>query len=119
MCVAGSGYSLMWHDGDQDYVRVEWENGTVFPPADKQWHQHFTTSETSARYLATGFGSLRYPFTSDRRREILGKQVAFSTSTKEGGDQIEYADQDTKIHPIYLEELSKRGLKAKMDKFIR
>jgi len=118
MCVAGSGYSLMWHDGDQDYIRIEWKNGIVFPPSDKQWHQHFTTSASSARYLATGFGSLRYPFTSDRRREILGKKVAFSTSVKEGGDQIEYADQDSRIHPIYLEELAKHGLKAKMDKFI-
>ena len=63
MCVGGSGYSLMWHEGQRDFVRIDWTHGVVFPPADQQFHQHFTTSKVPARYLATGFGSLRYPFT--------------------------------------------------------
>lgn len=117
MCVAGSGYSLMWYEEEQDFLRIDWHHGIVFPPADQQWHQHFTTSAKPARYLATGFGSLRYPFTLARRQEILGEKVAFSTSTREGGDQIEYEDQDPRIHPMYLEELAKHGLKSKMDRF--
>lgn len=117
MCVAGSGYSLMWHEGDQEFIRIEWKNGIVFPPADQQWHQHFTTSHEPARYLATGFGSLRYPFTQARRDEILGEKVAFATSTKEGGDQIEYRDQDPRIHPMWLEEIARRGLTSQMDRF--
>ncbi len=68
MCVAGSGYSLMWFEGDQDFVRIDWQHGVVFPPADRQFHQHFTTSSVAARYLGTGFGNLRYPFTAARRR---------------------------------------------------
>lgn len=119
MCVGGEGYSLMWYEGDRDYERIEWKHGVVFPPADQQFHQHFTTSTTPARYLAMGFGSLRYPFTSARRAEILGERVAFSTSTKEGGDQIEYADQDPRIHPLYLEALRKRGIPSKMDRFFK
>ena len=51
------------------------------------------------------------------RQEILGEKVAFSTSTKDGGDQIEYADQDPRIHPIFLAEMQKQGIKAKMDRF--
>jgi quercetin dioxygenase-like cupin family protein len=117
MCVAGSGYSLMWYEGQQDFLRIEWKHGVVFPPADQQFHQHFTTSADSARYFASGFGSLRYPFTLARRQEILGEKVAFATSTKEGGDQIEYRDQDPRIHPIYLDEIAKRGLTSKMDRF--
>jgi quercetin dioxygenase-like cupin family protein len=117
MCVAGSGFSLMWHEGDRDFIRIDWKHGVVFPPADQQFHQHFTTSAAPARYFATGFGSLRYPFTSERRREILGEKVAFSTSTKDGGDQIEYADQDPRIHPIWLKELAKHGLTSKMGRF--
>ncbi len=117
MCVAGSGYSLMWYEDDQDFLRIDWKHGVVFPPADQQWHQHFTTSAEPARYLATGFGSLRHPFTQARRQEILGEKVAFATSTKEGGDQIEYADQDPRIHPIWLDELTRHGLKSKMDRF--
>ena len=117
MCVGGSGYSLMWHEGERDFARIDWKHGVVFPPADQQFHQHFTTSATPARYLATGFGSLRYPFTMARRREILGEKVAFSTSTKDGGDQIEYEDQDPRIHPMWLEELRVHGLTSQMDRF--
>ena len=117
MCVGGSGYSLMWYEGDRDFVRIDWKHGIVFPPADQQFHQHFTTSPKPARYLATGFGSLRYPFTTARRREILGEKVAFSTSTKEGGEQIEYEDQDPRIHPLWLEEIAKRGIPSKMARF--
>ena len=117
MCVGGSGFSLMWHEGDQGFARIDWKHGVVFPPADQQFHQHFTTSATPARYLATGFGSLRYPFTLARRQEILGEKVAFATSTKEGGDQIEYEDQDPRIHPMWLDELAKHGLASKMDRF--
>jgi hypothetical protein len=117
MCVGGEGYSLMWYEGQRDFVRIDWTHGVVFPPAERQFHQHFTTSKVPARYLATGFGSLRYPFTAARRQEILGEKVSFSTSTKEGGDQIEYADQDPRIHPIFLAEMEKHGIKAKMDRF--
>jgi quercetin dioxygenase-like cupin family protein len=117
MCVAGSGFSLMWHEGRKDFIRIDWHHGVVFPPADQQFHQHFTTSAAPARYFATGFGSLRYPFTSARRQEILGDKVAFATSTKDGGEQIEYADQDPRIHPIWLAELAKHGLKSKMGRF--
>jgi quercetin dioxygenase-like cupin family protein len=117
MCVGGSGYSLMWHEGDRDFVRIDWKNGVVFPPADQQFHQHFTLSTLSARYLATGFGSLRYPFTLARRQEVLGETIALATSTKAGGDQIEYEDQDPRIHPMWLDELARHGLTSKMDRF--
>jgi uncharacterized RmlC-like cupin family protein len=119
MCVGGEGYSLMWYEGQNDYERIEWKHGVVFPPADQQFHQHFTTSTTPARYLAMGFGSLRYPFTAARRAEILGERVAFSTSTKDGGDQIEYADQDPRIHPMYLDVLRAHGIASQMDRFIK
>jgi hypothetical protein len=116
MCIAGSGFSLMWYEGDREFVRIDWKPGVVFPPANQQFHQHFTTSAKPARYLATGFGSLRYPFTLARRQEILGDKVAFATSTKDGGDQIEYQDQDPRIHPLWLAELAKHGLTSKMDR---
>ena len=64
-----------------------------------------------------GFGSLRYPFTQERRDEILGKDVKFATSIKEGGDQIEYEDQDPRIHPMWLAEMNKHGLVPRMERF--
>jgi hypothetical protein len=47
-----------------------------------------------------------------------GEKGAVSTSLKEGGDQIEYEDQHAEIHRIWLEEMRKNGVDAKMEKFI-
>jgi hypothetical protein len=71
--------------------------------------------------LATAVGGSRYPFTLAQRRALLGvkpgEKGAVSTSIKEGGDQIEYEDQDPRIHAMWLEELKKHGATPRMDKF--
>jgi hypothetical protein len=121
MCVVGEGFSLLWYEGDEDFLRIDWKHGVVFPPAERQLHQHFNTSNRPARYLATGVGSLRYPLTAIKRRASgttgTGAKSAVSTSIKEGGDQIEYEDQDPRIHPMWLEEMRKNGAEPKMDKY--
>jgi hypothetical protein len=40
-----------------------------------------------------------------------------SVDIKEGGDQIEYEDQDPRIHRIWLDEMKKNGVEPKMEKF--
>ena len=47
-----------------------------------------------------------------------GDTPAVSKSVKEGGDQIEYEDQDPRIHRIWLEEMRKNGAPPKMEKFV-
>jgi quercetin dioxygenase-like cupin family protein len=122
MCVTGQGYSLLWFEGGMDFLRIDWGHGVVFPPADRQFHQHFNTSAYPARYLATGVGGLRYPLTYAQRRSLLGvkpgEKGAVSTSIKEGGDQIEYDDQDPRIHRLWLEEMKAHDVEPKMEKFI-
>jgi hypothetical protein len=86
----------------------------VFAPPDQMFHQHFNTAGDPARYLAIAFGSLRYPFTADKRKVFLGMDV----SVKDGGCQIEYEHQDPRIHQIYLEELGKYGVTSGMAKFV-
>ena len=121
MCVTGTGYSLMWHDIAKDMIRIDWGHGVVFPPADQQFHQHFNTGREPARYLATAVGGLRYPMTVQNRRSLLGlkpdDQGAVSTSIKEGGDQVEYEDQDPRIQEMWLADTKKHGTDQKMDKF--
>jgi hypothetical protein len=94
----------------------------VLVPADRQFHQHFNTGPQPARYLATAVGGLRYPTTLANRVSLLGTggddKPAVSKSIKEGGDQIEYEDQDPRIHRIWLEAMRKNGAPAKMEKFI-
>jgi len=34
-----------------------------------------------------------------------------------GGDQIEYQDQDPRIHPLWLEEMRRNGVTPRMDKY--
>jgi hypothetical protein len=43
---------------------------------------------------------------------------AVDTSLEEGGNQIEYEQQDPRIHQIFLEELAKNGVKSGMGKYI-
>jgi hypothetical protein len=121
MCVTGHGYSLLWFEGDKEFRRLDWKHGVVFPPADQQFHQHFNTSQNPARYLATATGGLRYPLTFDHRRAMLGTKPgdkgAVSTSIRDGGDQVEYEDQDRKIHPIWLDEMKKNDVEPKMGKW--
>jgi len=112
MCVTGLGYSLLWYEGEADLRQVRWKHGTVFAPPDRMFHQHFNTSATPARYLATAFGSLRYPFTEAKRRALMGsgdgdQQGAVARSVKLGGDQIEFEDQSPRIQELYLSEVSR------------
>jgi hypothetical protein len=39
-------------------------------------------------------------------------------NVQDGGCQVEYEDQDKRIHKIFLEELAKTGAKSKMSQFI-
>lgn len=112
--VTGSGYSLLWYEGDDDFVRVDWQHGVVFAPPDMMYHQHYNTSVQPARYLAVALGSLRYPFTNEKMDLFTGVDV----SVKDGGRQIEYEDQDPRIHGIYLSELQKYNVPSAMGELI-
>jgi hypothetical protein len=113
--VTGHGYSLLWYEGDAEFVRVDWRHGVVFAPPDMMYHQHFNTSPQPSRYLAVALGSLRYPFTSEKRNLFAGVDV----SVRDGGRQIEYEDQDPRIDALYRAELAKHGVESKMDKYVK
>ena len=110
LITVGEGYSLFWHEGEKDFVRVDWHPGVVFAPTDGIFHQHFNTSRDPARYMAIALGSLRYPLTADKLKIFVGVDV----DVKKGGAQIEYTDQDPRIHTLYLSELAKSGVKSEM-----
>ena len=90
----------------------------------RSFHQHFNVGSRPARYFATAVGGIRYPFTDGMRRAtgsaIDGKlkPVAASTSIKLGGDQVEYEDQDPRIHEMFLEALKKNGVTPKMEAWV-
>ncbi len=110
-CLSGEGYSLFWYEGDQDFTRVDWNRGWVFAPPDMMYHQHFNSSADRTRYIAIGHGSVRYPFTQNMWKVYRGVDV----DVKSGGNQIEYANQDPRVHDIFCRELAGRGIAVKMD----
>lgn len=122
MCVTGQGFSLMWYEREQDFRRIDWKHGVVLAPGDRQFHQHFNAGPRPARYLATAFGGLRYPTTSANRVSLIGAKEgdkpAVSKSVKEGGDQIEYEDQDPRIHRLWLEQMRRNNAEPRMERFI-
>ncbi len=108
--VTGAGYTLMWFEGDTDFERHEWAHGFVFAPPDGMFHQHFNTSAKPARYLACSLGSHRYPMTAAK----VKRKTNPDANVKDGGLQIDYADQDPRIHRIWLEEMKKAGVPSGM-----
>jgi hypothetical protein len=111
--VTGHGYSLLWYDFAKDLVRVDWQHG-VCCAARPDVPSAFQHRGRSARYLAVAFGGLRYPFTEAKRHVFTGMDV----NVQDGGCQIEYEDQDRRIHRIYLEELARHGVTSGMGQFI-
>jgi mannose-6-phosphate isomerase-like protein (cupin superfamily) len=102
----GEGFSLMWRDGEE-IKRYNWRAGSLLVPPERWFHQHFNIGGEPARYLALK------PFSS-RKFPGLRKQWGTSESVKQGGDQIEYEDEDPNIRQMFAEELGKRGVKNGM-----
>lgn len=107
--VNGTGYSLIWPEG-QPRLKIDWKKGSMFVPPDKWFHQHFNTGEEPARYLALREGS---------RKNKTGRKFKIDEDVKKGGDQIEYHDQDPEIEKQFQSELAKKGLKSLMAPFLQ
>jgi oxalate decarboxylase/phosphoglucose isomerase-like protein (cupin superfamily) len=114
--LTGTGYSLLWYEGEAEFVRLEWKYGFVYAPPDGMFHQHFNTSAEPARYVAMLFGTKRYPIILERRANSEGKRT--DISVKEGGRQIEYKDQDPRVHALWLKEMRANGVPSQMGKYI-
>ncbi|MDQ7907576.1 hypothetical protein RB614_23935 [Phytohabitans sp. ZYX-F-186] len=95
----GAGYSTLWLEGEKPVV-VPWQEGALFVPPDRWFHQHFNLGAKPARYLALHppvqfHGHAERP--EDRAR-----------------DQIEYPDEDPAVREYFEAELAKRGLASEM-----
>jgi hypothetical protein len=109
--VGGEGYTLLWHEGDSEFKDFPWKHGFMYTPPFWMFHQHFNTCDEPARYLACSLGSRRYPFIALRRRSAEG---GGTISIQQGGRQVEYEDQDPRIHRKWLDAIAKTGVASKM-----
>lgn len=107
--VTGHGYSLLWYEGERELRRIDWRPGWVYAPPDQIFHQHFNTAPQPSRYLAVAFGSIRYPFSADKRG-LFGDGV--DRTITQGGRQIEYEDEDPRVREIFQAELAANGVEV-------
>ena len=116
----GRGFTLMWKGAlkysdapHESQVRVDFTEGSLFVPPDGWFHQHFNTGENPARYLAATWGGdgkyFMRALAGGGRTHRLGK-----TSTRVGGNLIEYEDEDPAIRAMFIEELKKSGVPFRM-----
>jgi quercetin dioxygenase-like cupin family protein len=112
-CVTGHGYSLLWLDGEDPVAtkRVDWKPGTLYAPPDgPTFHQHFNTAAVPSRYFVMSFGGARH-FISSARKSGYEKM---DKSVKDGGNQIEYEDEDPRILQLYERECALNGVESRM-----
>jgi oxalate decarboxylase/phosphoglucose isomerase-like protein (cupin superfamily) len=96
---AGEGYSILWEEG-QEKVVVPWQEGSVFVPPEKWFHQHFNVGGTPARYLAL------HPL-----KQFYGHAEKVEDRAK---DQFEYSQEEPWIREKFESELANRGLTSNM-----
>ena len=105
--LGGQGFTLLWQDGKWDQrVKVDWKPGSIVVPPSQWFHQHFNSGPIPARYLALRWGSNRYKFRPGSDDDTKG---GTETSTRDGGNQIEYDDENPEIHRLFEEELKRAG----------
>ncbi|HEX9878866.1 MAG TPA: cupin domain-containing protein [Candidatus Binatia bacterium] len=109
--LTGKGYSLLWPE-DGEPRRIDWKPGSVVVPPTKWFHQHFNAGADPARYLALRWNNWRFRFVG------LTDEKPIDKSVKEGGGQIEYEDEDRKIHEIFESSLAKAGARCHMGSMI-
>ena len=109
-----AGYSLLWTKEDRsDMKKCDWQVGSmVIVPSDNCFHQHFNSGSTRARYLALRQGDMGL------LRPWGGAPQGTDKSSKEGGYQTEYEDEDREIHEIFEKELVAHGATCRMKAFI-
>ena len=111
--LGGQGYSLLWPPNDGEMVRVDWQPGSVVVPPNQWFHQHFNSGADPARYLALRWNSWRYRFVA------LTDEKPIEVDVKQGGGQIEYEDEDPKIHQIFESALAKAGAPCHMGSMVQ
>jgi|SRR5579871_4001466 len=102
--LSGIGYSLLWSEGEEPR-KVDWKDGSVLSPKEGEFHQHFNTGPSRARYLALRLGALD----SHSNNELRGELPLSSISIREGGWQIDYQDEEPWVYELFERECAKNG----------
>jgi gentisate 1,2-dioxygenase len=117
LILGGEGYSLLWNDHPQysaagKHMRIDWKDGSMFVPPDRWFHQHFNGGETPAKYMASTWIGGKY---FAKSLGGGGRTHRLNTvSTNQGGNMVDYPDEDPAVRDMFENELAKRGIKSQM-----
>lgn len=100
MILNGTGYSHFFFKGEEPRT-VHWKAGTIFSPREDEYHQHFNTGPTPARYMAYLYSAL----VAINTMTVEGSTV----SEADGGWQIEYEDEDPEVYGRFERECAQHG----------
>lgn len=92
--LSGTGYSLMWREGMDEIVKIDWQEGSMFAPPSRWYHQHFNTGTEPVRYFA-----LHAP-----RLGAIGNNPDLSGHVPQ--NNIDYVDEDPAIRELFELESS-------------
>jgi quercetin dioxygenase-like cupin family protein len=107
--LGGEGYSLLWREGE-DMTETKWKRGSIIVPPNDWFHQHFNSGREPARYVALKWGSRRWDSGPAFASDVSKSDV----SVKDGGLQIEYPDEDPRVHRIFEDYLRASGTPCRM-----
>lgn len=105
----GKGYTLLWEPGKDEAMKVDWKPGTIVVPPDQWFHQHFNSGAERVRYLAIHRNNWAY------KPMAKGSDLKASyTSIKDGGNQVDFEDENPQIHCDFVAELEAAGAQCVM-----
>ena len=95
---------------DTEWTHCDFKTGSLMTNG-RGGHQHFNASNEPARFPVIRSGNYSFGVGSEDNEHG-------SDRGREGRGQIEYEDEDPRIHALFEQELDKRGLRSRMHEFI-
>lgn len=102
--LSGEGYSLLWREGWDKYLKIEWQEGSIFSPPALWYHNHYNATGDPIRKFAVHgpeFGTLSDP----------GNPVFYYSHPE---NVIDYVEEDPVIRETFEAELAERGVDSAM-----
>ena len=98
--VTGKGYSLLWREDDRIHANRLGARLRLLP-ARRDVPPALQRRALPSRYLALQIGTVRYPM-MQHKRDVWSPNGIFAVKVEDGGMQLEYEDQDPRIHEIWF-----------------
>ncbi len=107
---SGEGYSLVYTEDGREFERLNWRPGLVLAPADDRFIQHFNVGAAPARILSLSLGNRQRPLLARRQTRFANADLSIDA----GGTLLDFAQQPAAVHPMFEDELRRKGLKSHM-----